>query len=129
MKSKSSMPSERIVSISVQPPNFVSMPNTVQGLAVPSSTETPSVQMTRTMKTSRTYLNFLSKRSNLEPIFGRLSLSFVPRYQKKSPIVPKAHKNPQKKRPMIAVMINILAVSTICPVSAGPLKEPVMSAT
>ena len=85
--------------------------------------------MTRTMKTNSTYFNFLSRRSKREPIFGRLSLSFVPKYQKKSPIVPNAHKNPQKNRPMIAVMIKRLIVSTSCPVSAGPLNVPLMSAT
>ena len=129
MSNNSSMPTETSTVISVQPLSLVSMPNTVQGLPVPLRSETPSVQISSTMPTSSTYLNFLRIRSVREPIFGRGILSFEPRYQKKSPIEPKAHKNPQKNRPMIAVMSSIETARMICPASEAALNVPLMTAT
>ncbi len=128
ISSKRPAPTETSAVKSLQPFRLAYMPNTVQGLLVPLKMLTPNVQISTMMPTSRTYFTSLSARSTFGLIFGRGSLSFVPMYQNKSPILPNEQRKPQKKRPIRAVIRSMETTSTICPVSAAAENVPPISA-
>ena len=126
--SSSPAPTESSAVKSLQPFRLAYMPNTVQGLLVPFKIFTPNVQISTMMPMSRTYLISFSARSTFGLICGRGSLSLVPRYQNRSPILPNEQRKPQKKRPISAVISSMETTSTICPVSAAAENVPPISA-